>query len=111
MFYSKQCAEFNHPIITAAPGQPYQYHFMITPVAMVKDPITGSSGYTVQIGYKSAPGHNGAEFNRKFQLRTGGDSSLTPDTEIDEVNYRYLTEFGVAVALANQGIVARKLDI
>lgn len=111
MFYTKQAVEFNHPKITAAPGQPYPWYIMITPVAMTKDPVTGKAGYTVQLGYKSAPGPHGNNFDRKFQFGMGGDSSPGKGSEVDEINYRYLTEFGVAVALANQAIIARRSNI
>lgn len=111
MFYTKQAVEFNHPKVTSASGQSYPWYIMITPVAMTKDKLTGQAMYTTQIGYKAAPGPHGINFDRKFQLRIGGDSSTTPNSEIDEINYRYLTEFGVAVACANQGIIARRSNI
>lgn len=111
MFYTKPAVEFNHPIVTSAAGQSYPWYVLITPVAMTKDKLTGQAMYTTQIGYKAAPGPHGINFDRKFQLRIGGDSSTTPDSQIDEINYRYLTEYGVAVACANQGIVARRANI
>lgn len=111
MFYTKPAVEFNHPKVTAAPGQQYPWCALITPVAMTKDKLTGAAMYTTQIGYKAAPGPHGINFDRKFQLRIGGDSSTTPDSEIDKIDYRYLTEFGVAVACANQAIYVTRANI
>lgn len=111
MFYKRPAVEFNHPKITMAAGQPYPWCALITPIAMTKDKLTGAAMYTTQIGYKAAPGPHGINFDRKFQLRIGGDSSTTPDSQKDEINYRYLTEFGVAVACANQGIFVSRANL
>jgi hypothetical protein len=104
VFFKQSFNAFNHPQITYAAGQPYPYYIWTTPHKMAKDPVTGESGYSIQLIYKTVDGPKGVSFDRKFQGFRGGDGV---DTENDVINYRYLTEFGVAVLLANQSIVGR----
>jgi len=104
-FVKKRMAEFNNPISMYAPGQDYPYFVWTSPIANTKDPVTGKAGYVVQFGYKGITGPKGTSVSRKFQANVGGDGF---SNELDERSFRYLTEFGVAVALANQSIVATK---
>jgi hypothetical protein len=105
MFYRQAFSAFNHPNVTYAAGQPYPFYVWTTPAVNVKDPLTGESGFSVKFVYKKAPGAKGISLDRKFEGKIGGDGL---DSELDERNYRYLTEFGVAVVLANQSIVAHQ---
>jgi hypothetical protein len=111
VFLKTPFVEFDHPIITAAAGQTYPHKIMITPHKMVKDAKTGQSGYAVRIGYKKADGPKGISFDRKFQFSMLGNSAPTPTNGVDNVTFNYLTECGVAVACANQGIVVERGDI
>jgi hypothetical protein len=111
VFYKQSFVEFNHPMITGAVGQAYPYKIMITPHKMVKDPMSGKVGYTLQIGYKKAQGPKGISFDRKFQFSMLGNSAPTPTNGMDNVTFNYLTECGPAVACANQGIIVERSDI
>jgi hypothetical protein len=110
-FLKQPFVEFDHPIITAAAGQTYPHKILITPHKQVKDAKTGQSGYTVRIGYKKADGPKGIKFDRKFQFSMLGNSAPVPTSETDNVKFNYLTECGVAVACANQGIVVERGDL
>lgn len=110
-FLKQPFVEFDHPIITAAAGQAYPHKIMITPHKNVKDAKTGQSGYAVRIGYKKADGPKGIKFDRKFQFTMEGNSAPVPTNGMDNVEFHYLTECGVAVACANQGIVVERSDI
>lgn len=105
-FVKKRMSEFNNPISTYAPGQAYPYYVWTTPIANVKDPVTGQAGFSVQIGYKAMQGPRGLTADRKFEAMGIGGDGFT--SEIDERNFRYLTEAGMAVALANQSVVMTK---
>jgi hypothetical protein len=111
MFFKKPFVEFNHPVITYAAGQPYPHMIMITPHTKVRDAKTGQSGYTMQLGYKSAQGPKGTVFDRKFQSKILGLNAPTPTNGVDEVQFTYLTECGVALACANQAIIVDRSDI
>jgi hypothetical protein len=111
VFYKTPFVEYNHPMITAAAGQAYPHKILITPHKMVKDAKTGKSRYTMVVGYKSAPGPKGLKFDRKFQYTEEGNSARNPTSGVDNVKFNYLTECGVAVACANQGIVVERTDI
>lgn len=105
MFYKQSYNSFNNPQITYAAGQPYPNYIWITPHSMVKDVVTGESSYAINLLYKAGKGPKGVSLDRKFQGFIGGDGR---DTDLDVINYRYLTEFGVAVFLANKTILASK---
>lgn len=111
IFYKRSFTEFNHPIITAAAGQNYPHKIMITPHKQVKDAKTGKSGYALKIGYKSAPGPKGLNFDRKFKFSMLGNNAPVPTNGVDNVTFNYLTEAGISVACANQGIVVERTDI
>lgn len=105
-FVKKRMSEFNNPFNMYAPGQAYPFYVWTSPIANTKDPVTGKAGYAVQFAYKGQQGPKGVSQERKFAAQIPGGDGRT--SEIDEVNYRYLTEFGVAVALANQSVIMRK---
>lgn len=111
MFYKKPFVEFNNPMRTYAAGQPYPYMGMITPHKMVRDKVTGQSGYTLKIGYKSADGPKGLTFDRKFKSGIRGWNAPTPTSGTDNVIFDYLTECGGAIACANQAIIIDRSDI
>lgn len=106
-FVKKRMSEFNNPISTYAPGQEYPFYVWTTPIANAKDPVTGKAGFALQMAYKGVQGPKGMNFERKFYAPTPGGDGRT--SEIDEINYRYLTEFAPVVALANQSVVMRKV--
>jgi hypothetical protein len=111
IFYKRSFTEFNHPIITAAAGQAYPHKILITPHKQVKDAKTGQSGYAMKIGYKSAQGPKGLNFDRKFKFSMLGNNAPVPTSGMDNVTFNYLTEAGISVACANQGIVVERTDI
>lgn len=111
MFYKQPFVEFNHPMVTGAVGQAYPHKIMITPHKMVKDPVSGQSGYTMKIGYKKADGPNGVRFDRKFHFSMLGNSAPTPTNGMDNVTFNYVTEAGPAIACANQAIIVERNDI
>lgn len=111
MFYKKPFVEFNHPLLTYAPGQPYPNMIMITPHTLVKDPVSKKNSYTLMAGYKSAQGPKGLMFDRKFQFTQLGNSAKNPTSGVDNVSFNYLTEACTAIALANQAIIVDRIDI
>jgi len=104
-FYRKRLPEFDHPQVTYGNDQNYSTYGMITPMAIEKDPVTSERGFAMRIGYKSAPSAKGVKFDRKFQFTVGGDGF---DSETDETNFRYLTECGIVLVNANQGVIMEK---
>jgi hypothetical protein len=107
-FVKKRMSEFNNPVSLYAPGQEYPYYVWTTPIANTKDPVSGQAGYALQFAYKGIQGPKGMNFDRKFYAPTPGGDGRT--SEIDEVNFRYLTEFAPLLALANQSVIMRKLS-
>lgn len=113
-FMYQPMSDFNHPIVSAAGGQTYPFDAVIAPMSVVKDAKTGEKVFSMTIGYRSGSGPQGIKFDRKFQGRLGGEAverNGMSDSEIDEVNFRYLTECGLVLRGANQSIYITRTDI
>ncbi len=104
--------EMNHPTTTYVAGQPMPYYAWLVPDKQVTDPVSGTQGYSMQVGYKKATGPSGIKFDRKFEFKiTGWNAPIYPTSEVDESNFTYLTECGLAMTCGNQTILADNLLI
>lgn len=108
----KDMPEFNHPTTTYVAGSPAPYYGWLVPDKMVTDAATKEKGYSMQVGYKKGTGPHGLMFDRKFEFKiTGWNAPVYPTSEVDESNFTYLTECGLALTCGNQTILADNLLI
>ncbi len=105
-FFVSSFEDMNEKTLGYAAGQDYVNDAFVLPVDIVKDAKTGAKGFTVCLGYKAVVGtERTPSFDRKYKVVVGGDGY---DSETDELNFRYLTEFTPVLTAAEKAIYVSK---
>lgn len=109
-FFKQPMEDFDNPIVGAAPGMNFSYSFVVCPMSYDKDPVSGDRRMTMTLAYKVGQGSKFG-FERKFTPNWGGELGPNKDSELDEINFRYLTEFAFVLRGANQAVYGFKADL